>query len=208
MIGRGTRLCEGKKDLLIVDFDWKTEQGSRELMTVVDIWAAEDPELKEFSAPIRAKVLEQAKAMMDQGATDPRKVLDECIKVARERMTLPVAGAPVKAEFEVEVLDPLGVAKLLNISFNKRCDYKSPVWAEAKPWQVSKLSAYGVRDAGRLSFIGAQKLLRHLEQRKAAHMASHPQVLELCRLGIEPNWARGLTAAQAHATLSDLKGNK
>lgn len=203
MVGRGTRLCPdiGKTDCLVVDFDWKTDGLARELVTAVELWSEEDEELNSYSRQTKARIISEARRMMDEGETDGRRAIERSKQVEREAMCLPIKLSGVKAEFEVEVYDPLNVAKLTGTKL-KRYDYKGPGRKDATLAQIARLEREGVMDGDRLSLWGANKMITNLERRRKEGLATYRQVHELERNGVAKLTALAMTADQATSVLS------
>lgn len=208
MAGRGSRICPetGKEDCLLVDFDWQCDQSSRDLVTAVDLVAAEDEDVAAMAPEPKTRVLADARKLLEKGTTDPVAALEEAKESQRRREQVPVLLAGVKADFEVEAYDPLNVGNLLGVKVKKRTDYLRPGYGEPPtPNMISYLKNAGVIDVQKLTINGAGKLIREIERRKKLKLASYAQVQALLSAGVGEIRARSLSAEQAGACLDQLK---
>ena len=208
MVGRGTRPCPdiGKERCTIVDFDWRTEGAARQLVTDVDLWAAEDDELDEFSKPQRERLLAAAKKYLDEhGGQDAREVLEDLKKEERQRMHVPVYMSGIKAQFEVEEQDPLGVADLLDVQIKKRYDYHNVVYKPLTDNQLWFLKNEGVVEPEKLSMIGANKLISRIKKDQKQGLATWKQRHILMKAGIDRLTALSMTASQASSEIARIK---
>jgi superfamily II DNA or RNA helicase len=208
MVGRGTRICPeiGKTECHIIDFDWQTDSSSRDLMTPIELFAEEDPDFKALDAQSRAKVLKEAKSLLEKGQDDPLAALEEAKDRQKARERLPVYLTGTKAEFEVEISDPLGVSDLVGLDMKKKYDLASAYTELARPYQCAQLESMGVPKPEKLSFYGAARMIKHLKARQEKGLATHEQVRTLIRQGVGPVEARSMSQAQASRTISHLSG--
>ena len=206
MVGRGLRPCPelGKDRCLVIDFDWKTDGEARNLITPVDLYAEDDPDLKALDAPSRASVTSKAREKADAGM-EPQEALEEAKADLKVRSTMPLFMTGKKASFEVQILDPLGVAHLCGIALKKRSDFASDRHAPAEAYQQKMLAKAGLADCQGLSFYGASKLIREVKRREKHGLANLIQVRDLNLHGIGPKTARVVTATQAEQMLRTIQ---
>jgi superfamily II DNA or RNA helicase len=202
MAGRIMRPYLDKESGTIVDFDWQTDASSRDLVSPVELFAAEDPAMLEMDQQGRARVVREAREKVEQGENDPALALEEAKERERQRRRLPVVLQGEAARFEVEIHDPLEVGALLAVK-PKRYDVIGPRYEAAKPWQRKALAEYGVTDSAKLSFYGASRLIKKLEQRKKDGLATWQQVHRLRRSGVNEDIATALSAEQAGRLLEE-----
>ena len=203
MVGRGTRICPeiGKEQCTIIDFDWKTDGTSRDLVSPVELFSMDDPELEKMDLQSRERIIDDAKKIMKRGEKDPALAIEEAKELNRPRKELPIFLTGTKAEFSVKITDPLGVAGLLGVKLKKRYDFAKPGYEPAKPWQIEKLKKEGVFNGASLSFFGAQKMLRAIEKRKKDGLADHQEVARLLEIGTGEITSRAMTKGQASKIL-------
>lgn len=201
MVGRGTRLSPetGKTDLLVIDFDWQTEEDDKDLCTAVSLFddGSVDPEIIAV-----ARELERASKAED---LNPTELLEEAerIHVARRRWKISLERKKAK-EYSVMERDPIGVCKILDVKLNRKYDLDKKGYNPASQGQLNYLKVLGVKAPESLSKWGASKLINKLLKRKENGLASAQQVQSLLSTGMHADRARQLSNDEASLAISEL----
>jgi len=197
MAGRGTRLCEGKEDMLLLDFDWQTDAGSKKLCVPVCLFAGgADPE-----------ALEAATGRFARGKGKDWNLLEEIRRAEVDRrfvkeLVIPYTGRFARKYAAVDS-DPVGVCQALDLGFRRRRDLGELCRGGfATEPQIRLLRLYGIQHPEQLSKWGASRIIDKLQRRESAGLASHQQVLDLLKHGVAEDQARLLTRRQAALELA------
>lgn len=187
MIGRGTRLSPGKKNLLILDFLWLCQKHN--LCKPASLIADNEDDIKTVTQRSAQEEIELFDALSD--AEDQRRtaLAAELAKQKRKKASL---VNPLEA---FTLLNEIGLA-----------DYEPTFkWeqADASPAQVKYLESFGVNSEGMTKGL-ASKLIGKLAERRENKLATLKQVRALVRFGYDPyNW----TFEQANKKMSQLAAN-
>ena len=187
MIGRGTRLSPGKKNLLILDFLWLCQKHN--LCKPASLIADNEDDIKTVTQRSAQEEIELFDALSD--AEDQRRtaLAAELAKQKRKKASL---VNPLEA---FTLLNEIGLA-----------DYEPTFkWeqADASPAQVKYLESFGVNSEGMTKGL-ASKLIGKLAQRRENKLATLKQVRALVKYGYDPyNW----TFEQANKMMSQLAAN-
>lgn len=201
MIGRGTRICEGKKDLLVLDPLWLGD--SFDLCHPAHLRA----ESSEVAAKVSAKL--EAAAAKGGGLELTEELFEEAeAEVCRDREEAVAKRlAEVRAR-KGRLLEPILFGSLCG-STTAEAD---PILGEdlrrerskATRDQIDALEAIGIR--GDLSsFSEAEAILCQIESRKARGLATPKQVRKLDQIGIRNAGSR--TRLEANRILSQVAAN-
>jgi superfamily II DNA or RNA helicase len=202
MVGRGTRPSPdtGKEDCLVVDFDWQTEAGAKDICASVDLFddGSLDADVRDEAARIERD---------RKGQTlDPEELIAEAEGIVKIRRTLHIHLTGKAAQYETVSYDPVGVAKILDINLNRKYDLDRQGRNPASDKQLGMLKHLGVDAPAGLSRWGASKLIDKLVKRRDMGFASPKQVRTLLAGGINEEVARSLTVGQANDYISALDG--
>ena len=199
MIGRGTRPCPetGKTHVLVVDFDWETDESAKDLCSAVDIFDDGSVDEEVFAV---AKQIAAARAV----DVDPLEVIEEAerIIVTREKLMIHLTGK--EAKYEALEYDPIGVSKLLDISLNRKYDIDKRGINPASDKQLGMLRSLGITTPENLSKWGASKMIDKIMKRKDQNLASPAQVKKLLVAGVNPELARAMSFSDASISIHDL----
>ena len=166
MVGRGTRLSPGKKDLLILDFLWHTER--HELCRPANLICESDEVAKKMT-----ENLEQSGAMMD--IEEAEKQASEDVVAQREE-----ALAKQLAELRTrkrKLVDPLQFE--MSIQAEDLSGYVPSFGWEAAPAsqkQLALLEKYGIFSDSVENAGKASKLLDRLSKRRAEGLTTPKQI--------------------------------
>jgi superfamily II DNA or RNA helicase len=175
MIGRGTRILDGKKDLLILDFLWLTEK--HELCRPASLVASSPDEAKALTKMAEA-------AGVDGMELDDKAISEAQRDVIREREERLAEELKRQRGRQRKLVDPLQWAVSVNAA--DLSDYQPEFgWEMAPP---SKKQAEQLEKAGifpdQITCAGmASKLLDRLQARRAAGFATPKQIRCLERFG-------------------------
>lgn len=181
MVGRGTRLCEGKKDLLLLDFLWHTEQ--HELCRPAHL-ICENPEVadkmtenleKQAGCPIDIEEAEQTASadVVAQREEALAKTLDE-MKLKKRKLV-----DPLQFEMSIQAEDLSGYVP----SFG--WEMMPPTEKQKAALEKQGIAAEAIENAGKASL-----LLDRLNKRRIAGLATPKQIRCLERRGFQHvgNW--------------------
>jgi superfamily II DNA or RNA helicase len=203
-VGRGTRPCQeiGKSDCLVVDLDWRTDDRTRDLCHVTDLYG--DDGESGLTEEERSWVHRRQQEISDRGETfDPLAVVGEAKEYfrAHEKLMIYMTGRKAKYCGAVREIDPVGVSKLIGLKLNKSYDVNTWKAGEASTQQYNTLSGLGVEKPGTLSKWGASKMIRALAARKNLGLATPAQLDGLRQIGVADNIARAMRKEEAAAAL-------
>ena len=190
MVGRGTRRWDegGKRDLIVLDFDWQTDESSKDLCATVELFD---------DGSIDAEVLAVAAGIMREGRVrEPERAIEEAEAVIRTRKTLAINLTGKTAQYAKYQFDPVGVGKILDITFRPKYDMDRRGDNPASDAQLGFLRGLGMQVPEGISKWGASKMLDKLQRRRSEGLAGVGQVKELLAAGVLPDLARVLTADQ------------
>ncbi len=200
MVGRGTRQspATGKRDCLVVDFDWEADPQVKDICAVVDLFddGSLDWEVRDYA--VKKERERKGKSL------DPVELIEEAENAIRIRRTLHVSLTGAREKYEAIECDPVGVGKILDIGLNRKYDIDKQGRNPASERQKWKLKSLGVDCPETMSKWGASKLITKLEKRKADGFADPRAVRDLLRGGVSENIARSLSAEQAGEYLAAL----
>lgn len=177
-IGRGTRLHEGKRDLLVIEFVGGAAAGQ---VSTVDVVGCEFPQ--------RVRAL--AERLLDRSPT--MSVLDAIERAAAGAGS----AAPIAERRTRAVVDPMRLVLSLD---GMVMEAPRPGAPAATPEQVRLLAAEGLRVAG-IDVRQAAILVAGIRWRRARGRSSPAQALELYRYGFELE----CTAAIAARRLAQMR---
>ena len=184
MVGRGTRLSPGKKNLLILDFLWLCQKHN--LCKPANLVSDNEVDVKTVT-----RATEEDEIDLFDAATDAeeqrRSALAE--ELARQQKKKSKLINPLEV---FSLLDDIGLADY-EPTFKWEAD-------EASEAQINALSSFGI-DADGITKGYACKLMGTLIERAESHKATIRQIRTLRRFGYDPiDW----TVEQASAKLSQL----
>lgn len=166
MVGRGTRLSPGKKDLLILDFLWHTER--HELCRPANL-ICENPEV----AKRMTENLEQSGAMMDIEEAE-KQAAEDVVAQREEALAKQLAELRTRKR---KLVDPLQFE--MSIQAEDLSGYVPSFGWEAAPAsekQLALLEKYGIF-SGEITNAGkASKLLDRLAKRRAEGLSTPKQI--------------------------------
>jgi superfamily II DNA or RNA helicase len=206
MIGRGLRPAPdtGYFDCLVLDLDWECDDAARDIACTVDLYG-EDQYSDDVMA--EARTIERSKkaaAGKDDVLIDAKQILEEAEETIRVRNKLNIKINPEIAKFKTMDVNPVNVSKMIDMKFKSKYDMDSRGNNPASDRQLYALRQLGVDNPEKISKWGAIKLLTELQKRKAAGLATIPQVKALLEKGVDPTIARTMTATSATVSLTEL----
>jgi superfamily II DNA or RNA helicase len=188
MVGRGTRLFEGKKDCLVLDFVGNS--GRHKLVNPLDIL-----EGKPIPDDVREAAEKKTKAGMpslEALEAAKQEAIARAEKAERERLR----KAKLKADVahRAQLVDPFGVTH--------EGDRSGP---RASDGQVGALVKFGVTEeqAGNMSKREASKMIDELMTRSRRGLCSYKQARQMAKHGLRTD----LTRAEAGAVMDGLSKN-
>lgn len=203
MVGRGTRLSPstGKTDLLVLDFDWQTDDDVKDLCSVIELFD---------DGSLDSEVYAVAKRIAKERAVDidPIDVIEEAERFVRTRQRFRLHLTGKEEKLAAIEHDPVGVAKLLDIKLNRRYDLDKNGDNPATIPQLRKLADLGVQAPEGLSKWGASKMIDKILKRQNAGLSTPAQVQALMVAGLDPALARGMSRDEARQTITEIDAAK
>ena len=193
MVGRGTRLANGKTDCLIVDFDYQTVK--HDLVKPVELFDTTHTDIEALACAQEILVAEPGVDLMD--------AIERGERVHQERSILRVKARERDVKYRKVSYDPLDVCDTLGMLSR---GFKAPenTANRATEKQVEILAKKGVTGAEMLSKRKASDMIGILFDRQNRGLATLKQVSWLISKGVEPGTARALKFEEAHARLDTL----
>lgn len=191
MIGRGTRLCEGKKDLLILDFLWLS--GRHDLCKPACLVSENEEAQKRVSAWSEDEQLD----LLGAAEEAEKEISDEAEESRRQSLAKALDEAKKHPK---KLINPLDFEAYLG----EAPDYE-PVfqweYLPATDKQIAYLEKQGIDTLG-LTRGHAKRLIDHIARRNEASLSTVKQIRLLERLGYENvrDWPR----AEASARIAEL----
>lgn len=199
MVGRGTRVHapSGKKDCLIVDYDWRTDAEIKDLRTIIDIF--DDGSLDQ-------EVIEEAKKISQKPEEnrEPQDIIKEASEIVATRRKFMIGLTGRELQYTAYEQNPFEVSRILDIPLNKKYDIDYGGINPASDKQKDYLRSLGVAYPDKLSKWGASKLIDQLLRRKRLQLANANQVSQLLNSGVLPEMARSMTSTQARNAINKL----
>lgn len=201
MAGRATRPCTatGKRDALIIDYDWKTDQSVKSLASVFDLF--DDSELEQEVYDVAQKLVREETG---ESPIDYEEIIRKAQDIVNTRRRLCITLKGRTFNYKAVEYDPLGVADLLGLKFNRKYDFGVAGGGFATEKQIKFLNILGVDASDKMSKYGASKLIDKLVRRRAAGKAT-PRQLGKVSGYVDPEYARQLSIAQADEIIRQVE---
>ena len=177
MVGRGTRICEGKTDLLLLDFLWLCYK--HQLCRPANI-IAETPEEVEMITDA------QTAAGADGMMIDEQALLDAKAENTRKREEALAEKLREQRQKKAKLVDPLQWAVSVNAS--DMIDYEPSFGEDKAPPtadQIAQLERRGINPDAVTSTGQARELLDRLAKRREQGLAQPRQIRELEKRGLK-----------------------
>jgi superfamily II DNA or RNA helicase len=193
MIGRGTRLADGKQDALVIDFDYLTAK--HDLVKPVELFDSThtDREVIQIAQEIVAK----------KPRSDLMEAIEEAEKIHKERQVLRIQAREREVRYRRVSYDPMAICETIGAPW--RGKNPDAVIHKATPGQVNCLvKAFKVDGAANMSRSMASRLIDNLSERRKAGLATYKQVSWAIAKGMDPAEARMLTFEEASKFLDSV----
>jgi superfamily II DNA or RNA helicase len=200
MVGRGTRILDGKPKCHVIGFEW---QGAEGVCGTLDLFLEDEPnpKVRQAAAKHRTPKGEDFDPQAELEKIKERVAADEererrAMEAARLRVTVKKQDIKHKyREFSVyNAGDILGVQPIVD---RKRAKAEPP-----SQRQLEILKDYGIKRATGLDRDGAQALIDQCLDRTFRRQATPEQVRKLLEKGVAPEQARGLSHDEAAKRLA------
>lgn len=207
ILGRATRLLEGKDHCLFVDLSCRTDI---KLASVVDLFDDSDRS---------DEVLKKARELVNTGQQkDPLAALELAEELHQIDLQKKIALQERQARFTPRIFDPLAAMELIGVT-RKESDSS---WFETRPADEKDkkfLDKYYNKpkkdgtprhylDVESLSFYEAKNLKRKTVKRINENLCNHNQMALLIAKGMPPEQAQKVKFDQVSAALAALQGGK
>jgi len=204
MVGRALRPspATGKTSALVIDFDWETEDGAKDLCSTVDLFDDESLDKEVYAV---ARELERAAGDQEIKAEE---LIDEAERIVRTRNKLMIRLTGKEAKYEALTFDPVGVGKILDLGLKPKYDLDRRGTNPASERQLQFLASLGVTAPESLSKWGASKMLDKLMKRKKEGLAGMADVQRLLSAGVNPDIARIMSSKDAAQAIRDIEATK
>ena len=168
MVGRGTRIAPGKKDLLVLDF--VPGNCRHKLVQSIDIFAKDEEE-----------VIEEARKMAAQGSLEGEQLaLEQILELARQV----VEARKTSVEYQLMQRDPFAAVGF-DIEARSRRKVAGPTVGKELHSYLKRSGVSEEQLAG-MTERQANELREHLLDRKAVGLCTPKQAKKLCAYGIDP----------------------
>lgn len=212
MAGRGMRLHPGKQNLLILDFDWKTDESSKRLCVPVALFAETTDE--EVADVVTGKIRSRNNKDKDDGDQEIDFDLLEEIKEAEQgrkfvkELAVSYTGRFAK-KYAVIDTDPVGVGKIIDMKLKSRYDMnpsrdQSRGGGPASDAQAKFLRSLGMHSPETMSKWGASKMISKLLQGQRQGKASFQQIKCMLSAGVREDQARDMSRREAAAVITEI----
>jgi superfamily II DNA or RNA helicase len=185
MVGRGTRIAPGKKDLLVLDFVPSNCRHS--LAQAVDIFASANPEVQERARRIAAEVSAEGQAI----------ALERALELAQQEQEAQEASVA----YQLKKRDPFAAVGIDFSVYVRRS--RGGERASAPQLEFFQRAGLPAAQVAQLSSREAEALREALLERKAVGLCTPKQAKQLVALGIDP---RNLYYDEAKELLREKKG--
>ena len=171
MVGRGTRIAPGKRDLLVLDFVPGNCRHS--LIQAVDLFGGEDEEVAERARKIAAKASAEGSSI----------AIEKAIELARQEQEAQEADV----DYQLRRRDPFAAVGIDLESYRRRAR-RGPTAERATADQLAYFKRAGLPtdQVAELSAEQADALREELLDRKAVGLCTPKQARELIAHGIDP----------------------
>jgi len=197
MVGRGTRIAPGKRDLLVLDFVPGNCRHS--LVQAVDIFAHEDEEVQERARKIAAKASAEGQAI----------ALEQALELARQEQEVLEADVA----YQLRKRDPFAAVGIDLSAYTRRRRATArpdgagergagPERATADQLAYFKRAGLPTDQVAQLSAQQAEALREELLERKAVGLCTPKQAQKLVQHGVDP---RDMYYDEAKELLRELK---
>lgn len=186
MVGRGTRLCDGKDRLRVLDFLWKSDF---DLAGPIHLFA--EPNLD-------SEIMAEAKEIVDSGKTcDPREAIEKA-KEHVERRRFEVEAKKRKVQYRRTKFTPFGTSRDVRQVYGRDTE-------AATPKQLETLHNFGVDANESWSKRRASNALDLLFRNMKEGKATYKQAMVLSRRGDVPfDVAMNLSKSEASEMIEAL----
>lgn len=168
MVGRGTRIAKGKRDLLVLDFVPTNCRHS--LAQAVDIFAAADPDVQARARRIAA----------EQSAEGQAIALERALELAQQEQEAQQASVA----YQLQRRDPFAAVGIDLAVYARRS--RSGERSSAAQLQFFRRAGLPTDQVEQLSNRQAEALREVLLERKAVGLCTPKQARQLVALGIDP----------------------
>ncbi len=197
MVGRGTRLFDGKADCLIVDFAWNS--GEHDLVSPIELFD---------TAGMDAEVLEMADKLVKSGEErSPLRALERAEEIHRKNLALRMSVRERASRYKFVAFDPFEVGAILGVPRRRPAANAIPVTLAQQQRMDRVFDTYQIEYDG-MTRAYANKLLSEIDDRRHKGLATHRQVAALIAGGVDQETARMLTKGEASGRLDVLIGNR
>lgn len=199
MVGRGTRPSPdtGKRDCLVIDFDWETDPEVKDLCSSIELF--DDGSLDEDVFAV-ARTIAKERAV----DIDPLEVIEEAERIVRTRQRFMIKLTGKEAAYASYEFDPVGVAKILDIPLKRKYDLDKKGVNPATDKQLGMLKSLGITAPEGLSKWGASKMIGKIMKRQEQGYATTGQVRDLLAAGVNADYARVMSGVEAAAALREI----
>ncbi len=191
MVGRGTRLCKGKSDCLILDFSHTTDM---DLIGPSSLTDCEEVDSK------------RAEELVGEGV-DLWQAVERAKTERKQRQEIKVPVARLDMSYRRVEINPFELAASLGVS-RAMLTNANRFGELATPSQKDFLNKSGMADVNNMTKRQASQLIGQIIDRRNSGLCSIKQLNYLISLGMKPEKARGLQFGQAAEAIQKYRSNQ
>jgi superfamily II DNA or RNA helicase len=191
MVGRGTRLCKGKSDCLILDFSHTTDM---DLIGPSSLTDCEEVDSK------------RAEELVEEGV-DLWQAVERAKTERKQRQEIKVPVARLDMSYRRVEINPFELAASLGVS-RAMLTNANRFGELATPAQKDFLNKSGMADVNNMTKRQASQLIGQIIDRRNSGLCSIKQLNYLISLGMKPEKARGLQFGQAAEAIQKYRSNQ
>lgn len=195
MIGRGTRWADGKKNCLIVDFHYLTE--NLNLVSMADLAPNVDKQTRDEMRRLylTGEKLE-VRAAIDRAKRNVEKARQEELVIKAQRREVRLKTKTFQPSYLLEAFGCPGY------------DVPPAVKTPVRPEQLSDFTRLGIECPEGYDATRADRLLHTVEIRRKMGLSSPKQIRALVRQGVPVEKARTMTIGEASRFLGNIYGKR
>lgn len=200
--GRGTRLSPetGKKDLLLIDFDWKTDSSVKDLFSSVMLF--DDGSLDEEIVQIALEIEKEKKSKGEE--VDVMATIEEAKERSKIRKSFRIPLTGRTENYRVLESTAGMTSEMIGYKMHPKHDL-GVARTNAPPAtqkQIEFLRVLGIDNAEKITAWGAKKLIDKLLDRERQGLSSPDQIRKLVRMGYRAEDARQFSSSFASEVIT------
>lgn len=194
MVGRATRLADGKSDAILIDFNYLTTK--HDLVKPVELFDTNRTD---------SEVLVIADEMVRKDKQlDLVMAIEKAREVHKERQVLRIKARERKIKYRRVSYDPMEVHETIGVAWRGKTGDAVAIHNRATERQCETLRKFKVTNPETMSLPQASRMIDSLISRAKQGLATHSQVAHLIKNGIDPDIARSMMLKEASVELDEI----